>query len=59
MLASRRLDPTARHSFDRGFAEIDKAYVGLVEDIKKVLLEGRPLRTIRMNRLHRCKDLGE
>src|SRR5271154_6771770 len=59
MLASRRLDASARYPFDRAFAEIDKAHVRLIEDIKKILFKGRPLRTIRMNRLHRCEDLGE
>src|SRR5438445_380669 len=39
MLAGRRLDAAARHSFDRGFAEIDKAHIVLIEDLIKVLFE--------------------
>ena len=47
MLAGRRLYSAARYSFDRGFlAEIDKVHVGLIEDIEKVLFEGRPLSAV-------------
>src|SRR5260370_32215032 len=59
MLAGRRLYPAASYSFDRGFAEIDKAHVGLIKDVKKVLFEGRPLSAIGVNRLRRCEDLGK
>src|SRR6267378_539434 len=59
MLAGRRLDPAASYSFDRSFAEIDKAHVRLIKDIKKVLFEGRSLGAIGVNRLRRCEDLGK
>src|ERR1700678_3599966 len=58
MLASRRLDPAARHSFDRRFAEIDKTHIRLIEDIKKSLCEGRPLGAIGMKWLRWCEHLG-
>src|ERR1700722_17216879 len=58
MLAGGRLDPAARHRFDRGFAEIDKAHIGLIEDLIKVLFERRPFGAIGMKRLGRCEDLG-
>src|SRR3984957_13712101 len=58
MLAGGRLDPAARHRFDRGFAEIDKAHIGLIEDLIEVLFERRPFGAIGMKRLGRCEDLG-
>ena len=39
MSAGGRRDPAARHSFDRGFAEIDKAHIGLIEDLEEVLFK--------------------
>src|SRR5712664_1451299 len=59
MLAGRRLDPASSNSFDRCFAEIDKAHVGLIEDIKKILFEGRPLSAIGVKGLRRCEHLGK
>ena len=54
VLAGYSLDPTAGHFLDRRFAEIDKAHVGLIKDVKKVLFEGRSLGAIGVNRLRRC-----
>src|SRR5229473_4943757 len=58
MLASRRLDPAARHSFDWGGAEVNKTHIVLIEDLVKVLFEGRPLDAVRMNRLRGREYLG-
>jgi hypothetical protein len=38
--------------------EIDKGHVGLIEDIKEVLLQGRPLGAVGAEGLHRREDLG-
>jgi hypothetical protein len=58
MLASRCLNPTARHSFDWRGAEVDQTYIALIEDLIKVLFEGRPLDAVGMNRRRRREYLG-
>jgi hypothetical protein len=55
---SRRLDPAARHFFDRGGAEVNKTHIVLIEDLVKVLFEGWPLDTVGMNRLRGREYLG-
>src|SRR6202022_1354461 len=58
LLPGRRLDPVSRHSFDGGGAEINKAHIVLIEDLVKVLFEGRPLDTVRMYWLRRGEHLA-
>src|SRR5260370_15761299 len=58
MLASRCLDPAARHSFDWGGAKVNKTHIVLIEDLIEVLLEGRPLDAVGMNRLRGREYLG-
>jgi hypothetical protein len=58
VLAGRGLDTAPGHLLDRRFTEIDGGHVGLIEDVKEVLLQGRPLCSIGVKRLRRCKNLG-
>ena len=58
VLARRCLDPAAGHSLDWRGTEINKTHIWLIEDLIKVLFQGRSLDAVGMNRLRGREYLG-